>query len=262
MNSRPIHEIKTLIDENKLNENIFEQLKTDPRKGVQRLLAIYERRQAEKVKRTEQFMKIHRFDQQFRKNNSFLLAGVDEAGRGPLAGPIVAAAVILPADFIEIGMNDSKQITDEERKRLFDIIIEKAISYSVSVIDNKIIDQLNILNATKKAMVTSLNSLSVKPDLALIDAVKLNQIEIDCQEIIKGDEKSSSIAAASILAKVTRDEIMDEMDLKYPAYDFKNNKGYGTKKHLHALHTVGPTTIHRVTFSPVQEAMLKKEDLL
>lgn len=259
MKTKTIQEIKRLIDEDLIDDTILEQLKLDTRKGVKRLVGLYEKRQIERRSRKEQFMKMYRFDQQFRAHERFLLAGVDEAGRGPLAGPVVAAAVILPEDFIEIDLNDSKQLTEKMRKQLFQTITEKALSYSISVVHNDEIDRINILNATKKAMTTALNNLSLKPDLALIDAVKLNDISITCNEIVKGDAKSCSIAAASILAKVTRDEWMDKIAKKYPAYDFQHNKGYGTKTHLDALYTYGPTPYHRKSFSPVQELVLKKE---
>src|SRR5690625_2909151 len=161
MKSKPIHEIKHLIDQDLLDEDMLKQLQLDSRKGVQRLVKIYEKRQAEKTKRKEQFMSMRHFDHQFRKHESFLLAGVDEAGRGPLAGPVVAAAVILPDDFAELGINDSKQLTESARKQFCETIKEKAISYAISVIHNDEIDQINILNATKKAMATALNNLSI-----------------------------------------------------------------------------------------------------
>lgn len=259
MKTKTIQEIKQLMEEDLLDDRMLAQLKLDERKGVKKLVSLYEKREEERKKRHEQFMKMYQFDQSFRENEQFLLAGVDEAGRGPLAGPVVAAAVVLPADFQEIEINDSKQLTEKKRKQLFEKITEKAISYSISVIHNDEIDQINILNATKKAMKTALHNLSVEPDLALIDAVKLDYMNMVCKEIIKGDAKSFSIAAASILAKVTRDELMDEIDQSYPVYDFKSNKGYGTKTHLEALETYGPSPYHRKSFTPVQEILLKKE---
>lgn len=259
MNNKTIQQIKQLLEEEQINEKQLEQLKLDTRKGVQRLVRLYEKRQEEKVKQKEKFMKMYQFDNHFRENDQFLLAGVDEAGRGPLAGPVVAAAVILPKDFMQIEINDSKQLTEKKRKKLYQIITEHAISYSISVVNNEEIDELNILNATKKAMKQALHQLHISPNLALIDAVKLDDVNIDCKEIIKGDLKSFSIAAASILAKVTRDELMDEIDRLYPAYDFKSNKGYGTKTHLDALFTYGPSPYHRKSFTPVQDVLQKKE---
>lgn len=250
------------MDENNLTEEMYEQLKEDSRKGVQRLVKLYEKRRLEKTKLREQFLKMCQFDEQFKLEPATLVAGVDEAGRGPLAGPVVAAAVILPNDFNEIYVNDSKQLTEQERERLYDVITQKAVSFSIAVIDNEEIDRLNILHATQKAMENALATLSIKPDIALIDAVKLQNVHCECREIIKGDEKSVAIAAASILAKVTRDKIMDDIAEQYPAYDFENNKGYGTKKHLDALEKFGPTVYHRRSFSPVQNVLFKKEGLL
>ena len=162
------------------------------------------------------------------------IAGIDEVGRGPLVGPVVTAAVILPKDFYDERINDSKKLTEKKRELLYDVIMENAISVGIGMSSSSIIDEINILNATKKAMIEAINNLSVKPQHLLIDAVKLD-IDIPQTSIIKGDAKSESIAAASIIAKVTRDRMMVELDEKYPMYDFKHNKGYGTKKHIEAI---------------------------
>ena len=179
--------------------------------------------------------------------NKFI-AGVDEAGRGPLAGPVCVASVIMPLDKNSIieGVNDSKKLTEKKREKLFDQIVNKAFAFSVEFIDEKIIDEINILNATKKGMINAINNLSVKPDVVLIDAVKLD-VNVKTESIIKGDALSYSIACASILAKVSRDRLMLEMDNKYPNYNFKKHKGYGTKEHIANLKKFGACEIHRQT---------------
>ena len=186
-----------------------------------------------------------------------LVCGVDEAGRGPLAGPVCAAAVILPKDFYMEEINDSKKLSEKKREMLYSVIMENAISVGIGVKSEKVIDQVNIYEATKLAMIDAVNNLSVKPEHLLIDAMKLD-IDIPQTSIIKGDSKSESIAAASIVAKVTRDRMLDDLDLVYPEYDFKNNKGYGTKKHLEAIKKYGVIDEHRRSFSPVSEALKKQ----
>ena len=178
-----------------------------------------------------------------------VVAGVDEAGRGPLAGPVCAAAVILPENCEIEGLNDSKKLSEKKREALYDIIIEKAISYDIQLVDNNVIDEINILQATMLAMTNAVNGLKVKPQFVIIDGNKVPerlQIPADC--VVKGDAKSMSIAAASILAKVTRDRLMLELDKKYPEYDFARHKGYGTKLHQEKLLEYGPCEIHRKTF--------------
>ena len=178
-----------------------------------------------------------------------LVAGVDEAGRGPLAGPVCAAAVILPENCEIEGLNDSKKLSEKKREALYDVIIEKALSYDIQLVDNKVIDEINILNATMLAMTNAVNSLSVKPNYVIIDGNKIpKQLEIPADYVVKGDAKSMSIAAASILAKVTRDRLMLELDKKYPEYEFARHKGYGTKLHQEKLLEYGPCEIHRKTF--------------
>lgn len=186
-----------------------------------------------------------------------LVAGIDEVGRGPLVGPVVACAVILPKDFYMEEINDSKKLSEKKREMLYSVIMENAISVGIGVKSEKVIDEVNIYEATKLAMIDAVNNLSVKPEHLLIDAMKLD-IDIPQTSIIKGDSKSESIAAASIVAKVTRDRMLDELDLVYPEYDFKNNKGYGTKKHLEAIKKYGVIDEHRRSFSPVSDALKKQ----
>ena len=181
-------------------------------------------------------------------NGYKVICGVDEAGRGPLAGPVCAAAVILPIDIEIEGLNDSKKLTVKKREKLYDIIIEKAMAYGIAFASEKEIDELNILNATYLAMNRAIEMLEIKPDIALIDGNKNAGINQNSLCIIGGDGRSAAIAAASILAKVTRDRYMLELDKKYPEYNFAKHKGYGTKVHYEALRQYGPSEVHRITF--------------
>lgn len=176
------------------------------------------------------------------------IAGIDEVGRGPLAGPVVAAAVVLPEDFDVIGVNDSKKLSEKKREELFEIIKEKAVSFAFGIVDNETIDEINILEATKKAMKEAVEGLDVQPEHLLIDAVSLADVDIPQTPIIKGDEKSVSVAAASILAKVTRDRMMVEYSEIYKDYSFEKNKGYGTKAHYEGIEKAGICPIHRKSF--------------
>ena len=176
------------------------------------------------------------------------ICGIDEAGRGPLAGPVVAGAVILPKGKRILYVNDSKKLSEKKRDELFDVIKEEALSYGIGIVSPERIDEINILQADYVAMRMALSKLSVTPDYLLNDAVIIPEVTIPQESIIKGDAKSVSIAAASIVAKVTRDRFMVDMDSVYPGYDFAGNKGYGSAKHIEALKTLGPCKIHRRTF--------------
>ena len=176
------------------------------------------------------------------------VCGIDEAGRGPLAGPVCAAAVILPKDCVIEGLNDSKKLTDTKRRELYDVICEKAVSYGIAFASHEEIDEINILQATFLAMERALKGLSVQPELALIDGNRAKDFGLPVRTIVKGDSLSASIAAASILAKVTRDRLMEQLDAEYPQYGFAVHKGYGTKRHYEALEQYGPCAIHRSTF--------------
>ena len=190
------------------------------------------------------------FERKAQLNGCNFIAGMDEAGRGPLAGPVSVACVVMPLEEDKIipGINDSKKLSEKKREELFEKIKETALAYSVILIDEKTIDKINILEATKLGMKKAYEALEVPIDMLLVDAVK--NLDVDCQyeSIIKGDAKSYSIAAASILAKVTRDQMMIELDKKYPEYNFKKHKGYGTKEHIEAIKKIGPCAIHRKTF--------------
>lgn len=179
--------------------------------------------------------------------NLGLLAGVDEAGRGPLAGPVVTACCMLPTDTMIDGINDSKKLSESARERLYELIINKAV-FRVSVVSHLVVDEINILEATKKGMKECVKSMPVAPQLVLVDAVKLN-FDVPSRSIVKGDAISYNIAAASVIAKVTRDRLMRELDVLYPQYGFARNKGYGTREHIEALKAYGPSPVHRRTFT-------------
>ena len=189
-----------------------------------------------------------------------LICGIDEVGRGPLLGPVVTAAVILPKGYYHPDIKDSKALSEKKREKIYDIIMNDAISIGIGIVDEKEIDKINIYEATKVAMKMAIDNLDVKPEYVLIDAMKLD-IDIPSMSIIKGDAKSESIAAASIIAKVTRDRMIEAIDIEYPMYDLKNNKGYGTKKHIEALKKYGPCKYHRYSYSPVSEN-IKNETLV
>lgn len=198
-----------------------------------------------------------KFEKELYDKNISLIAGVDEVGRGPLVGPVVAAAVILPKNYFLKGLNDSKKLSEKKREELYPHIINDAISYAVGIVDAKEIDEINIYEASKKAMKIAINNLSVKPEHVLIDAMPLD-IDIDNTSIIHGDALSLSIAAASVVAKVTRDKMMIELDEKYPMYGFKNHKGYPTKKHLEALKKFGVLENYRFTYRPVRDLIIEE----
>lgn len=177
-----------------------------------------------------------------------MICGVDEAGRGPLAGPVCAAAVILPDGYDIPGLNDSKQLTDKKRRELYPVIKKEAIAYGIAFVDEKVIDQVNILNATFMAMKDAIGQLEVTPELALIDGNRVSDFGVEAIPVVKGDAKVASIAAASILAKVARDDFMTEMAQQYPEYGFEIHKGYGTKRHYAAIEEYGMCSVHRRTF--------------
>jgi ribonuclease HII len=197
----------------------------------------------------ERLIKLSEYEKKCYENGYKYIAGIDEAGRGPLAGPVVAAAVILPKDCLIEGVNDSKKVSEKKREKLYDVIIQNAVAWGVGIMDNNVIDEINILNATRKAMHTAIEELQVKPDYILIDAEKkVDTNGIPYLPIIKGDALSISIAAASIIAKVTRDRMMREYDKIFPMYGFEKHKGYGTKAHVEAIRENGLCMIHRKSF--------------
>lgn len=187
------------------------------------------------------------YEKEFLKKGYTLIGGVDEVGRGPLAGPVVCASVIMPLDDIIEGVDDSKKLSKKKRELLYDKIIEKAISYSIKQVEPSVIDEINILNATKQCMKNAIETLSIKPNVVLIDAVKLD-LNVETFSIIKGDLKSYTIGCASIIAKVYRDRLMEEYSKIYPEYGFEKHSGYGTKQHITAIKEIGACPIHRKTF--------------
>ena len=202
-----------------------------------------------KEKELERLNTLKEIENQMHKEGTKYICGIDEAGRGPLAGPVVVAAVIMPKDSMIEGVNDSKKVSEKKREALYDQILNEAIAYGIGIIDQKEIDEINILNATKKGLTTAVKELKVRPDRIIVDALdKIDTDGIPYTPIIKGDAKCYSIAAASIIAKVTRDRIMREWDEIYPQYGFEKHKGYGTKAHIEAIKEYGPTPLHRKSF--------------
>ena len=198
----------------------------------------------------------YKYERELKKEGYKLIGGVDEVGRGPLVGPVVAACVILPNEFNLDGLTDSKKLSEEKRNYFFEEIKKQSISYGIGIIDEKKIDEVNIYEATKLAMKEAINNCKIKPDYVLTDAMKLD-LDIPMTPIIKGDLKSITISAASVIAKVTRDRMMYELDKKYPMYDFKTNVGYPTKKHLEAIDKYGIIKEHRKSYGPVREYLEK-----
>jgi len=215
---------------------------------LDKLIEKYSKKKQKFEKEVFRFNKMTIYEKDAYKNGFVHIAGIDEVGRGPLSGPVVACAVILPKDIFIEGLNDSKKLSEQKRDELFDIIKEQALDYGIGIVNNEDIDEINILNATYLAMKKAINCLKNTPDYLLIDAATIPGIDIDQKPIIKGDSKSISIAAASILAKVTRDSIMYQYDEMYPGYGFKSHKGYGTKEHYEAIEKQGITPIHRKSF--------------
>ncbi len=201
---------------------------------------------------------LYQYEEELEDSGIKYIAGVDEVGRGPLAGPVVVAAVIMPIDFRLKGINDSKKLSEKKRNELYKTINHEALAISVAFVDEKTIDEINIYEATKKGMLEAVEKLKIKPEHVLIDAMPLNELSIPHTSIIHGDALSASIGAASVIAKVTRDTFMEKMDFKYPNYGFKNHKGYCTKEHLEALEKYGPCEIHRKSFSPVAKYYTKQ----
>ena len=203
---------------------------------------------------------LYQYERELYQKGAKLIGGVDEVGRGPLIGSVVAACVVLPENFHLEGLTDSKKLSEKKRNLFYDIIQEQALAIGVGIIDEKKIDEVNIYEATKLAMKEAIQNTNIKLDHVLIDAMPLD-ISIPTTSIIKGDSKSISIAAASVIAKVTRDKMMYELDQKYPMYDLKHNKGYPTKKHLEAIQEYGITKYHRLSYGPVKEYQDKKNPI-
>ena len=230
----------------KEREALYSMYDADARSGVQKLIASYRKKEEALRLERERLSLMKSYERKYK--DAEMICGIDEAGRGPLAGPVVAGAVILPKDCEILYLNDSKKLSASRREALYDEIMEKAVAVGVGMASPARIDEINILQATYEAMRMAISNLAVQPDLLLNDAVTIPEIEIMQIPIIKGDAKSVSIAAASILAKVTRDRLMVEYEKVFPGYDFASNKGYGTKAHIEGLKKFGPTPIHRMSF--------------
>ncbi|WP_042356651.1 ribonuclease HII [Bacillus rubiinfantis] len=228
------------------------EIEQDTRLSVQRSLAKWKRMREKERLLQKKFQQMTKYEERVRSKGFQLIAGVDEVGRGPLAGPVVVAAVILPADFYLPGIDDSKKLSVKKREEFADIIRKEAISISTSMIHANEIDEINIYEATKKAMKSAVASLHTAPEFILIDAMKLD-LPYPSESIIKGDAKSVSIAAASIIAKTTRDHFMEEISQSFPDYGFQHHMGYGTKEHLEAIQKYGITPYHRRSFAPIKE---------
>lgn len=203
---------------------------------------------------------LYQYEEELWNKGKKYVGGVDEVGRGPLVGPVVTACVILPHDFSCPGLTDSKKLSEKKRNEYYDYIMKNALSVSIGMKDEKVIDEVNIYEATKLAMYEAIEKSKITPDHVLIDAMKLENLNIPSTSIIKGDAKSISIAAASVIAKVTRDRMMYELDKQYPQYDFKHNKGYPTKKHLEAIEKYGVLKQHRRSFGPVEAYILDHDE--
>ncbi len=246
---KKVKERLAMIDE--LDHPFFEELILDGRAGVQAAISKRKRELQKQVDEDLRLEKMLAYEKELYTQGIQLIAGVDEVGRGPLAGPVVAAAVILPKACKIPGLNDSKKIPKSKHKEIYEAVLQNAVAIGIGIKDNQVIDQVNIYEATKLAMMEAIGQLEPQPQHLLIDAMRLD-LPISQTSIIKGDANSLSIAAASIVAKVTRDQMMEEFDREYPGYDFAQNAGYGTSNHLAGLDQLGVTPIHRRSFEPVK----------
>ena len=235
-------------------QELIEEFSKDDRVGVQKLIQRYYSIKQKEEELRKVFYEKMKYENDLRQQGIRYIAGIDEVGRGPLAGPVVSAAVVLPEDFYLPGLTDSKKLSKEKRDYFYEIIKREALAYRVTYISVEVIDQINIYEATKSAMLTAITGLKIKPQHLLIDAMKL-ETDIPQTSIIKGDDNSITIAASSVIAKVERDRYMEELGRKYPQYGFERHMGYGTKEHLEALELYGPINEHRRTFSPVREIL-------
>ncbi|WJE17453.1 ribonuclease HII [Halobacillus sp. ACCC02827] len=254
MSKRTIAEISKRIKEGTMTSADWEAFQRDERKGVQKLLERYLKEKEKKAEQKAQFEEKRQFEIAWISQGKQAIAGIDEAGRGPLAGPVVAGAVILPEGFYLEGLDDSKKLSLKKREAFFCRITEEA-DWGVGVVSSEEIDRLNIYQATKLAMKRAVEQLPVSPDHLLIDAMEIDYPACSQTSLVKGDQRSVSIAAASVIAKVTRDRYMAELEEAYPGYHFRSNQGYGTSEHLEALRTLGATPAHRKSFAPVKSVL-------
>jgi ribonuclease HII len=246
-----IEEIRQILSSDSVSEDVLNEISEDPRKGVQKLFLSYARRQEKEAAERFRVESLYKTESQFYKKGLKYIVGMDEVGRGPLAGPVTVAAVILPPHFFIEGLNDSKKVTPKKREEISRIIHESAVDISIWSMSPEEIDSLNIYQATMCAMYEAVKHLKVDPEAVIVDAMPLH-FKVPTVSLIHGDAKSASVAAASIVAKVYRDHLMDEYDETYPGYGFKKNKGYGTKEHIEAIQELGITPIHRKSFEPIK----------
>lgn len=249
IHNRTISEVKALLrDEETIPEQLLTAMKLDSRVGIQELLKKYYRRQETLRKKQEKAEELLKFERKLWAQGYTYLGGVDEAGRGPLAGPVVSACVILPKELIIETIDDSKKLTAAKREDLFGQISKEAVAIGIGIIENNIIDKINIYNATIESMIQAVKACRHQPDFLLLDAIRLKDMSLPQYSITKGDSRSQSIAAASIVAKVTRDRMMEGFARLYPMYGFDKHKGYGTKEHINAIQEYGISPIHRKSF--------------
>ena len=253
-----ISEIRDILKQDEVPEEVLQQILSDERKGVQNLVVSYMKRLEKESEERLRVESMYEVESEFYKKGLTHIVGIDEVGRGPLAGPVTVAAVILKPHWFAYGLNDSKKVTVKHRETIAEKIQKEAVDVSIVSLPPEEIDALNIYEATMMAMYQAVKNLKVKPDAVIVDAMPLH-FNCPTVSLIHGDAKSASVAAASIAAKVYRDKIMDEYDTIYPGYGFAKNKGYGTAEHIQALHTLGITPIHRKSFEPVKSMVLKMQ---
>lgn len=253
-----INQIREIFEGEGPDESFIQQCKEDGRQGVKRLVISYLNQLEKAIREKERIEKLFVYEQELWQQGYTNVAGIDEVGRGPLAGPVVAAAVILPQRLTIVGLNDSKQVPEKRRPEIAREIRKHSAAWSIGLASVKEIDEFNILGATKLAMARAIEGLGIQAEFLLIDAVELSNVKISQKAIISGDTLSASIAAASILAKVYRDELMNTIHQDYPYYNFSANKGYMTAEHARALELYGPCAVHRTSFEPVRTARERK----
>lgn len=246
-----VKQLEAVVNEGKVTEEFLTALRSDTRAAAAKVIKKWERIKAEQ----DRLYAMFEFEREAEAEGCDIVAGVDEAGRGPLAGPVSVAAVILPKGLIIPHLNDSKKVAPAMREKLYDVIMEKAVAVKQIFVDEQTIDRINILQATMNGMYEAIFALNPQPQKVLLDAVQLSELPMPSLSLIKGDAKSASIAAASIIAKVSRDRLMDEYDEKYPEYGFKAHKGYGTAEHVAAIKKYGPCPIHRQSFEPIKSML-------
>lgn len=255
-----IAEIQRLLMADQVPDDMMRSLLADPRKGVRAAMAAYFRRQQRDVAERLRVEAMYETESAFYMRGKTLVAGVDEVGRGPLAGPVTVAAVILPLHWFQAGLNDSKQVSPKKREDIAQRISKEAVAVSVASTEPEEIDSLNIYQATLLTMYKALKGLSVKPEAVIVDAMPLH-LAVPVVSLTHGDEKSASVAAASIVAKVHRDHLMDAYGKEYPAYGFAQNKGYGTAEHIAAIRKYGITKLHRKSFEPVRSMICESRQV-